>query len=202
MYCDSVHITSGNVFNLAYLSDKYLVHRLKDQCILYFSKVVLTCENAAYFASSRRCLIPELQDTAMLMLQLMPSEASHSRIEHDVLRQLLQKDFINLTEYDLFHLCLDCVEHELKTMNGAVEVQRKDIANEMKDLVQLMHFPLMKLEDFTVVSKYGFLTDEETRRVFQYICERDHYTDDNKFWESKELDKVTAPVKIPMFNHG
>ncbi len=213
MYCDSVDITPDNVINLANLSDKYLLYRLKDQCIIYFTRNVLTCSSSPFFASSDPqnffpgCLIPELQDRGMLMLQLFPSAAVHSRgcVEHDVLRRLLEQDFINQSEYELFDLCVEFKELELKARNRGGKVQRKDVAREMKDLLPLIRFPVMDFEDFTVVSKYGFLTDEETRQVFQYICERDHYTDDDdKFWESRGLDKVTeVPFScVPRSNYG
>ncbi len=176
MYCDAVDINSGNVINLAYLSDKYLFHRLKDQCIQYFSQHVLTCGNAVeYAALDQQYIIPEIQDTIMLLIQTFPFqtlEGNFDKLRPDTLRCLLEKDFLNAPEYEMFRFCLRWA--------AARCIKTKDLSEiaDLMDLLKLIRFPVMEMREFATVSRFNLLSTEDICKVFRYISDKGHVLHD------------------------
>ena len=159
MYSEAVDITPDNVINLAYLSDKYLVHKLRDQCIHCFRHKVLTRENVLEYASQGQCVIPELQATIILMIQVHASKIfegpeAYKKLTHDTLRQILEKDFLNCSEHSVYRVCC----------------RWANMAGELRDLLPFIRFPVMALEDFTTVSRDGLLAAEDRCKVFEYLC--------------------------------
>ncbi len=173
MYSEAVDITPENVINLAYLSDKYLVHKLRDQCIHSFRHKVLTRENVLEYASQGQCVIPELQTIIILMIQVHAGEIfnaaeAYKKLTHDTLRHILEKDFLNCSEYCMYRVCCRWAEHQCEQHH--LPVNRKNMAGELRDLLPVIRFPVMTLENFTTVSRDGLLAAEDRCKVFEYLC--------------------------------
>ncbi len=179
MYCDIVDITPDNIVNLAYLSDKYLIHTLKDQCIQQFCKRILCRENAVRFAGLYKVdkyVIPEIRNATMAYIQAFASKIFEKDIEYDelsrdTLRQLLENDFLNCEEYELYAVCYGWAEHQCK--GHGQPVQPKDIAEHLGDLLQLIRFPTMSSTEFAIVSKHGVLNSEDEQKLLEYISQKD-----------------------------
>ncbi len=172
MYCDEVYIHSGIVLRLAYLSDKYLVHKLKEDCIAYFKQYVLTVNNVLDHMEQSQYIIPEIQKAIMFMIQLHPKailEKGYKDLSLESLRSILQQDFINCSEYYMYRVCYcwawkKCKSHK-KSLNG------KNIRKEFGDLLHLIRFPAMSIKEFALVSKNEVLTSDERCKVFEYLAE-------------------------------
>ncbi len=172
-------ITPDNIINLAYLSDKYLVHSLKYQCIKHFCEHILRRDNAirrAGLYNADMCVIPEIRNATMAYIQTFASKIFEQDIEYDeltrdMLEQILEKDFLNCNEYVLYLVCYEWAQHQCKRRGQPV--QPKDIAEELGDLLQLIRFPTMSWIEFADLSKHGVLNSEDGKKMLEYIQQKD-----------------------------
>ena len=179
MYCDTVDITTDNIVNLAYLSDKYLVHSLKDQCIKHVCKRMLRRDNAIRLAglyNADKYVIPEIRNATMAYIQAFASKIFEEDIKYDemtrdTLEQIVEKDFLNCDEYVLYASCYEWAENQCK--GRGQPVQPKDIAEELGDLLQLIRFPTMSSTEFANVSRHGVLSSEDEQKLRQCIRQKE-----------------------------
>ncbi len=176
MYCDSVDITSDNIVNLAYLGDKYLVHRLKDWCVRSFRRHILCTDNAIKFAGLDENVIPEISNATMAYIQAFAAKIFQGHVEYDkltcdTLQQILEKDFVNYDEYGLYCACYEWAAHQCLRDRGE-PIQAKDIVEKLRDLLPLIRFPTMDLGEFVVVKSHGMLNKEDQRKVYRYIIQK------------------------------
>lgn len=170
MYQELVEITPENVTRLAYLSDKYLVHRLKRQCIDFFKRNVLTAANALDFIEFRQYLIPDIHDAILTMIQTHPCtilQKDHRKVTLDTLRQVLEKDFLNCTEFEAFTICQEWAYKKCADRHQPVLVQH--VINELADVLSLIRYPVMNAGAFAKVSVSNLLSPEARCKVFEYI---------------------------------
>ncbi len=179
MYCDTVDITTDNIINLAYLSDKYLVHQLKDQCVMYFRRHVLHKKTALkYAALDHEYVLPELHDAAMMYIQTYIREIfalpiAYDQLTRDTLRQILEKDFLNADEYTMYWICCNWAQHQCKKRRDPV--RPKNIAKELGDLLPLIRFPVVmnNVLGHDSVRQHGLLTTEDDCKILEYIIQTD-----------------------------
>ncbi len=178
IYCDTVDITSGNVLNLVYLSEKYLVLQLKHQCMKYFRQHLLDHENALEYATLD--LIPELHDATMMHIQTYARKIlinGYAELTRDTLRQILEKDFLNTGEFRVYLFCRKWAEDQCKKRGGPARPQ--DIAKELDDLLPLIRFPVIMSDEITLhrLTRDGLLTTEDEHKMLEYIGEKYYHAE-------------------------
>ncbi len=170
MYSEGIDLTPENVIRLAYLSDKYLVNRLKQRCIDFFKRQVLTAANALDFMEFKEYQIPEIYDAILTMIRTYPKAIlakDHKKVTRDILRQVLATDFLNCSELEAFMICYNWARNVCH--DSQLPFVKDMIVNELGDVLNLVRYPVMEPADFAKVSTTKLLDPEVRCMVFEYI---------------------------------
>ncbi len=181
LYCGKMCMDDDTVLSLAYLSDRYRVEKLKEECIAYFKQHVMSIGNVLEYMEHSEYVISEIRMAMMFMVQLHPEailEKGHKKLSLGSLRNLLKLEFFNCTEYFLYRVCYSWAEKRCIAKEKVLT--SKNVRKQLQELLHWIRFPVMNLDEFNLVAEDKVLTAEETHAVFQYLEEGRESNEKNK----------------------
>lgn len=186
LYSDEVHLTSGNVFELLYLSKKYIVPHLTESCCRFLtaelreSNVFRILEHARLFSES------DLEQRCWRLLETKTSACLQTEgllwISHDTLSSLLERDALTLVDGEcaVFKAAKRWATASCKVKDS--ETTGEELRKVLKDAIYLIRFPLMPPRLFgDIVIPTGILTAEEVSQVYLFHKQGSVTAGDTKF---------------------
>jgi len=172
MYTDEANLSGGNVMQVLYLANKYMVPSLAEQCTAYLRD--------SLEASNVFCILPhaqkfedkDLEDRCWEVIEKQTEEAVTSdefiTVERSVVESVVKREKLNVKEVELFK-AVDrwaTKESERQGLNHEGVVKRRILGEE---IVKGIRFPLMSLKEFaSVVIDSHILTSKETEDMMKH----------------------------------
>lgn len=172
VYTDQVNLTAQNVVDILYLANKYIVPILSKECVNFlFDNVqtdnVLDVLNAAVCFGENR-----LEKHCWSILSRRTAEILQSDsfvdIERQLLVSILKRDTLNVFEIDIFHAVKKWAEKECERSSLEVTTENQQIV--LKDIINLIRFPVMTAKEFALgPARSDLIRLEDVKAVFIYL---------------------------------
>ena len=173
LYTDIVNLNGGNVMQVLYLAEKYMVPSLAEKCTKYLQ------DNLE--ASNVFCILPhaqkygdkDLEDRCWKVIEMETEEAVTSdefaTLERSVVETLVKRETLNVKEVELFKAVDRWATKESERQGIAPdgEVKRRILGDE---IVKAIRFPSMSQKEFaSVVFDSYILTLQEVGDLMKYF---------------------------------
>ena len=173
IYSDEANLNPDNVMQLMYLAKKYMLHSLADICSAFLQK---NLDASNVFHVLPHAQIYEEKDLLGHCWKIIEKETEEAvksdgfvTIERSVLEELVEKDWLNIKEVELFK-AVDCwAEKECEKQGLVAEgsVKRRILGER---IVKGIRFPLMEQEEFaSVVLGCDILSWKELVDMMEYF---------------------------------
>jgi hypothetical protein len=175
IYTDKCQMTDDNVMFLLYAAKKYMIFELKEICIAFLDmnidaeNVCMMLEQAVYF--SEKPLINKCFEIITNKTVSALSSPAFLQINRKTLQIILVLHDINISEMDLFDYCIIWAKHWCE--QASLEKIHSKLRRALGNCVYLIAFPTMSFEEFSTVSQYKILTDQEELSIYRYIGRKD-----------------------------
>lgn len=172
IYYDQVNLNSGNVLDVLYLANKYIVPVLSKECVNYLLENVQT-ENVLDVLNAAVCFGEKrLEKHCWSILSRRTSEIilsdSFADVDKPLLTNILQKDCLNVSEIDVFNAIKKWAEKECSRQS--LEVNTQNQRSVLKDIIYLIRFPVMSAKDFALgPARSDLLPLEDIKLIFIYL---------------------------------
>ncbi|XP_068731466.1 BTB/POZ domain-containing protein 6-B-like [Montipora capricornis] len=173
LYSDELHLTSGNVFELLYLSKKYLVPFLTESCCQFLetelreNNVFRILEHARLFSESH------LEQQCWKLLDAKTSACLHTEgllwISHATLSSLFKRDSLTLVDGEcaVFKAAMRWASANCKARG--FESTEEKIRRVLNNAIHLIRFPMIPPRLFSeIVVPTGILTEKEISQVYLF----------------------------------
>lgn len=169
LYTDSCALSMDNVASVFYLGKKYMVPSLIDYCTNYLIKN-LTAQNVFSILSlAEQFEEIELVNKCWNIVEIQCTEALTSdcflRISLTILKDLLDRDTLDVSEFALFEACAKWAEHQCEQLgvHSTPDEKRKVLG----DALDLIRYPVMGEDRFARdVVQTNLLPPETVVQVF------------------------------------
>jgi BTB/POZ domain-containing protein 3/6 len=172
LYTDEIRLEDDNVLSVLYCSKKYLVSTLASACVSYL-ETSLNELNACLLLSQSRLFEEENLTTRCwevidAQAELALSSEGFVDIDEKTLRFILMRDTLNAKELSVFSALLRWSSNECYKQE--VEDTPENQRTAMKDLIYLVRFPTMTLDEFANgPAQSEVLTAKEVTEIFLYF---------------------------------
>ena len=176
IYTDKINLLPTDVFDIWYLSKKYIIPRLTRKCIEYLH-INLTPDNTCLILD--QSLIYEEETLILKCLKMIQAytEATlksktmlNMRIE--TLMKILDCDILSITETDVFNACVRWAIHQLELKH--LEASGENIRNVLGDCIRKIGYANMGLRKFSsIVAPLGILNPKEENAILRYMSNKD-----------------------------
>ena len=173
LYTDKVNLNGGNVMQVLYLAEKYMVPSLAEKCTKYLR------DNLE--ASNVFCILPhaqkyedkDLEDRCWKVIEKETEDAVTSdefvTLERSIVESLVKRETLNIKEVELFKAvdrwATKESERQRMTLDG--EVKRRILGEE---IVKAIRFPSMSQKEFlSVVFDSYILTIQEVGDLMKHF---------------------------------
>ena len=193
MYYDEVQLTTGNVPEVLFLAQKYLIPSLAKICTEFVGNN-LTVENTLPVLD--HCFLlgvsKGLEKQCWSIIDKHASEVAEDNqfldIDHGTLTALLSRDTLVAKEMVLFRAAVKWAGHECQRLSIPLTVENK--RKVLGDAFYSIRFPLMSMKEFTdEVAQSSFLSHEEVANM---------YIGFNSSFESCKVKFPTEPRAKPV----
>ena len=172
IYADECNLTTGNVISVMYLSKKYIVPSLtefvKAKLIRDITResVLDILEQAIHF--DEKDLETKCWQTIEWRANDIVGSANFVNIKQATLASLLKRNYLNVSEIDLFQAVLKWVDHQCS--ERGLELTTENRRSVIGDAVYDLRFIGLNQEEFAKhVSKSGLLTTDELVPIYEKI---------------------------------
>ena len=174
VYSDEVNLNADNVMQVLYLAEKYMLTSLTNKCTEYLERNVDASNVFHVLPDAQKYKEKDLEDHCWKVIDNQTGEAVQSdgfvTIEKSVLKELVQRDSLNVREVELFK-AVDCwAIEECKKQGLAAEgsVKRRILGERV---VKAIRFPVIMTEkEFAdVVLDCDILTKKELCDIVKYF---------------------------------
>ena len=202
LYSGACEVNADTVMELTYAASKYDVMTLLRQCITYLeenvnSETVCTILNHAIMFEENmladRCLMYiSKHSTAVFQSENFIS------LTKDALKDILALDKLNCDELKVYHACKRWATVSNEDTGGKTTKSEINIRKQLGDLLQLVRFPTMDLEEF---NEHVLADDVLTTLEINDIQTAIHNNQECPGFSSKRRHpKSNAPIKIETSN--
>ena len=171
IYYDEVHVTAGSVLGIMYLAKKYLVPSLIRRCGQFLEERVDSNNVFQTLTQARKFREEELEKRCWFIIDLNTAAALGSQgfldLDEAALARLLERDTLQVTEYQLFQAVLRWARQ--KCTNQNLDISGSNLRSVLGSALSNIRFPTMSQTFFAehVVSQ-DLLTDREALNIFLY----------------------------------
>ncbi|XP_052073923.1 BTB/POZ domain-containing protein 6-like [Mytilus californianus] len=195
IYTEENNITNENIHDMIYVADKYMMDELKVKCDHFLKMKMNETTAVAILHTAHSFNLEETIDKAMFIICCKPEEclstAEFIRLSRRCVEMILKCNVMICLEEFLYDAVLKWGGHQLEEKN--LEMNDKNVRDELGDLLYLVRFPIMKQDYFSrQISTRDILTKDEIVNVFQSF--NDQQLTSCKFRTEKRL-----PKPIPFF---
>ena len=172
LYSDEVTLSGGNVMQVIYLANKYMVPLLVDKCTEYLRDNLTAANVFSILPYAQKFQDKNLEERCWKVIEIFTEEAVKSdnfvTAERSVVESLVKREVLCVTEVELFKAvdrwATEEGERQGLTLDG--ETKRRLLGEE---IVKGIRFPLMSLAEFaTVVCDTAILSRKETEDMIKY----------------------------------
>lgn len=173
IYSDKVNLNGNNVMQLLYLSKKYMVPSLADECTEFLKSQLYPSNVFSVLPIAELHKEEKLAEHCWMLIDRQSKVALESdefeTIDRSLLQAVVERDSLNITEVKLFDAVdrwatKECEKQGLPTEG---QVKRRVLGEQ---IIKAIRFPVMGQTEFTsVVANRGILTEEETGILDQYF---------------------------------
>ena len=166
LYSDEVTLSGGNVMQVIYLANKYMVPLLVEKCTEYLRDNLTAANVFSILPYAQKFQDKNLEERCWKVIEIFTEEAVKSdnfvTAERSVVESLVKREVLSVTEVELFKAvdrwATEEGERQGLTLDG--ETKRRLLGEE---IVKGIRFPLMLLGEFvTVVDDTAILSRKET----------------------------------------
>lgn len=172
LYSDEVKIEAESVMTTLYTAKKYAVPAMEKECVMFLQQCLVP-DNAFMMLSQAKLFDePELMQKCLEVIDKNTLEALNgegfTEIDLDTLCEVLTRDGLRIREIFLFQAVLRWAkfEAERRGMPANVESRRTVLAR----AIQLVRFPLMKIDEFALHVEPNLLTEREMNKIYKYLA--------------------------------
>ncbi|ELU02862.1 hypothetical protein CAPTEDRAFT_210697 [Capitella teleta] len=169
LYSDEVAIGPDTVMTTLYTAKKYAVPALEQACVEFLKKN-LNSDNAFMLLTQARLFDePQLAAICLETIDKSTTEAlaaeGFTDIDLETLTAVLQRDTLGIREVKLFKAV--CRWAEAECVRKGLELTPANQREVLGDVLRLIRFPLMTVEEFAVeAAQSGLLGDREVVSLF------------------------------------
>ena len=172
LYSDEVTLSGGNVMQVIYLANKYMVPLLVEKCTEYLRDNLTAANVFSILPYAQKFQDKYLEERCWKVIEIFTEEAVKSdnfvTAERSVVESLVKREVLCVTEVELFKAvdrwATEEGERQGLTLDG--ETKRRLLGEE---IVKGIRFPLMSLAEFaTVVCDTAILSRKETEDMIKY----------------------------------
>ena len=172
LYSDEVTLSGGNVMQVIYLANKYMVPLLVEKCTEYLRDNLTAANVFSILPYAQKFQDKNLEERCWKVIEIFTEEAVTSNdfvtAERSVVESLVKREAMSVTEVELFKAvdrwATEEGERQGLTLDG--ETKRRLLGEE---IVKGIRFPLMSLAEFaTVVCDTAILSRKETEDMIKY----------------------------------
>ena len=172
LYSDEVALSGGNVMQVIYLANKYMVPLLVEKCTEYLRDNLTAANVFSILPYAQKFQDKYLEERCWKVIEIFTEEAVKSdnfvTAERSVVESLVKREVLCVTEVELFKAvdrwATEEGERQGLTLDG--ETKRRLLGEE---IVKGIRFPLMSLAEFaTVVCDTAILSRKETEDMIKY----------------------------------
>ncbi|VDI26582.1 BTB/POZ domain-containing protein 3/6 [Mytilus galloprovincialis] len=150
IYCDEVNVTSENMQNLLYASDKYMLFKVKSECEQRLKETVTTSDPLKTLQTAMEFSMEELKLESISYIEKNAWKCLFSeralKLSKECVEEILKSDYLSCTETDVCQFILEWSSYQCT--RDEKEVIGKNIRSALKDLLFLVRFPLIEKEYF------------------------------------------------------
>ena len=173
MYSDEVNLSGSNVMGVLYLAKKYMVPSLADKCTEYLQENLDPSNVFIILPSALKYEEQSLVDRSWKVIDKKTEEAVKSdgfwTIERSLLEAVVIRDTLTIEEIELFK-AVDlwaAKECDRQGLEADGKTKRRILGEE---IVKVIRFPTMKLEDFaSVVLDSEILREKEIVDIIKHL---------------------------------
>ena len=172
LYSDEVTLSGGNVMQVIYLANKYMVPLLVEKCTEYLRDNLTAANVFSILPYAQKFQDKNLEEQCWKVIEIFTEEAVTSNdfvtAERSVVESLVKREVLSVTEVELFKAvdrwATEEGERQGLTLDG--ETKRRLLGEE---IVKGIRFPLMTSAEFaTVVYDTDILSRKETGDMIKY----------------------------------
>lgn len=173
IYSDKVNLNGSNVMQVLYLSKKYMVPSLADECTEFLKSQLCPSNVFSVLPIAELHKEEKLVEHCWMLIDRQSKVALESdefeTIDRSLLQAVVERDSLNISEVKLFDAVdrwgtKECEKQGLPTEG---QVKRRVLGER---IIKAIRFPVMGRKQFTsVVANRGILTEEETGILNQYF---------------------------------
>ena len=172
LYSDEVALSGGNVMQVIYLANKYMVPLLVEKCTEYLRDNLTAANVFSILPYAQKFQDENLEERCWEVIEIFTGKAVTSdefvTAERSVVESLVKREVLCVTEVELFKAvdrwATEEGERQGLTLDG--ETKRRLLGEE---IVKGIRFPLMSLAEFaTVVCDTAILSRKETEDMIKY----------------------------------
>ena len=173
MYSDEVNLSGSNVMGVLYLAKKYMVPSLAEKCTEYLQENLDPSNVFIILPSARKYEEQSLVDRCWNVIDKKTEEAVKSdgfpTIERSLLEAVVTRDTLTIEEIELFQAVDLWATKECDRQGLEADGKTKQrILGE--EIVKVIRFPTMKLEDFaSVVLDSEMLREKEIVDIIKHL---------------------------------
>eukprot|EP01006_Ploeotia_vitrea_P035035 TRINITY_DN65831_c7_g3_i6.p1 TRINITY_DN65831_c7_g3~~TRINITY_DN65831_c7_g3_i6.p1 ORF type:complete len:423 (+),score=258.48 TRINITY_DN65831_c7_g3_i6:54-1271(+) len=173
VYSDRADLSPENAIGVLMAAKKYQVEPLRKACVAYMSDDIAV-DNIVVLLNNFSDLLDEEQFTLRFLEQHATEIVEHSTftdLQKRNVKLILSNDYLAADEVVLFRALMKWAAAEAKR-NDKNELSLQDLRETVADLLPLVRFPIMSMEDMLrVVLPTRILSDQHALRLLHQIAE-------------------------------
>ncbi|CAP26221.1 Protein CBR-TAG-30 [Caenorhabditis briggsae] len=172
LYSDEVKIEAESVMTTLYTAKKYAVPAMEKECVRFLEQCLVP-DNAFMMLSQAKLFDePELTQKCLEVIDKNTLEALNGEgfidIDLDTLCEVLTRDNLRIREIFLFQAVLRWSKFEAERRGLPASVDNRRIV--LSRAIQLIRFPLMKMEEFALNVDPQLLSESEMNKIYKYLA--------------------------------
>ncbi|XP_052084905.1 BTB/POZ domain-containing protein 3-like [Mytilus californianus] len=188
IYTDKIEVSSENVREMLYISEKYMFYSGKDACEKFLKKSVTTSDAIVALQTSIEFHLLDLQRASLKYIHQHPSKCLENEISIDIesecMKLILESEDFNWTETQICKFAMKWASQ--KCQSAHTDPSGENTRELLGSLLYLIRFPLVDKQYFTnEITSVGLLNDAEIISVYQSF-----FGKENKFFSTKERMKI------------
>lgn len=170
LYSDKSMINSSELVDLIYVAQKFQLRQLNKLC-QDFLKNGINVDNVCTLYSKAQ----KVEEVKVVALSYIEDEAKgvfkttgFLNLNKECIKQILSSDQLNIDEIEVFSACMEWCKAECKRQK--LEETTKNKKNLLQDILPLIRFPVMKIEDIaSTINPSKILLREDILQLFTYL---------------------------------
>ncbi|XP_066903436.1 BTB/POZ domain-containing protein 3-like [Halyomorpha halys] len=172
LYCDEISLEPKTVLPTLYVSKKYILPHLSQECIKYlhstltYNNVCILLQESRMFEESK--LTNHCWDIIDAQTELVLRSEGMKHLDEASFISVLERDSLTCKESSIFSAALLWAEEECR--RRGLEPTPEDRRNVLERALQLIRFPTMSLQEYANgPAQCGILTKDETINIFLFL---------------------------------